>query len=94
MPLHCPFCNADEDGRIDAQDESGRNVVLVMFHCPFYFRFPAEELASEELAQSNLSIWKKSHGSEWLESLGPVLRDRERKNMQKYEQSVVRQPGS
>jgi hypothetical protein len=97
MPLHCPFCHAVEDGRIEAQDESGNNVILVMFGCPFFYRFPMNELsdsASESIAQRNLDNWKKSKGAKWLESLGPVLREREQKNMLKYEQILARQAGS
>jgi hypothetical protein len=89
MTLHCPFCHAQEDGRIEAQDESGNEVVLVMFKCAFYYRFPSKELKdSEEGAQHMLDNWRITAGSEWLESIGPVLRERETRNMLKYEQST------
>jgi hypothetical protein len=90
MPLHCPFCHASEDGRIEAQDEDGEKVILVMFKCPFHYRFASKVFASEasdESVQRFLDEWKKANGIEWLESIGPVLGERERRNMQKYQDS-------
>ncbi len=86
MPLHCPFCHASEDGRVEAQDEKGEKVILVMFKCPFHYRFPANMFGSQtgdESAQRFLDEWKESNGDDWLSSIGPVLGERERRNMKK-----------
>jgi hypothetical protein len=93
--LHCPFCHASEDGRIEAQDEYGANIILVMFKCPFFYRLPAEELIEngilhEENAQGILDEWKETSGEQWLQSIGPILQDRERKNMEGHRNSFSR----
>jgi hypothetical protein len=95
MVLHCPFCNANEDGRLEALDEKGEDIVLVMFKCPFHFRFPRRLITSETGdadAQKLLQDWKLEEGESWLDSIGPVLRQKERRNMQRLQSSSAQTP--
>lgn len=87
LPLYCPFCHATEDERVEAMDFEGNKVLLVMFDCPFYFRFFLEHVGSEEMMQQFLDDWKSSKGEEWLESVGPVMKAREMKNIERYKSS-------
>ncbi len=88
MPLRCPFCNAEEDDRVDAIDHSGKHLVLIMFDCPFAYRFSEEQMGSDDSLQARLNEWRKREGEAWLESLGPVIREREMRGIQRYEKSL------
>ncbi len=85
MALWCPFCHAPEEERVEAVDSEGNNVLLVMFDCPFHFTFSIDRFDSEERMQRYLEEWKSSEGKEWLESVGPVMKAREIRNMTRYE---------
>jgi hypothetical protein len=81
--LHCPFCNASESERVSAIDSSGKEVLLVMFDCPFFYRFLVDQYRSAEEMQRNLEDWRKKEGDQWLESIGPVMKAREMKNIER-----------
>lgn len=84
MTLRCPFCDAPEDGRIEGTDEKGTIVILLMFDCPFYLRVGLDVINRDEnRIQEFLSEWRKQYGDEWLENVGPVMKDRELRNMQR-----------
>lgn len=87
MTLWCPFCHAPEEERVNAVDVDGNKVLLVMFDCPFHFTFALDKLASEDRMQEFLEDWKSREGESWLESVGPVMKAREMKNMSRYESS-------
>ena len=89
MPLFCPFCHAAEAERVQAIDENGKEIVLVMFDCPFFFRMEVSRLEPEENAQQFLNEWKNKEGDNWLSSIGPILRDREKKNIERYSSRVA-----
>jgi hypothetical protein len=89
MSLYCPFCHASETERVLATDENQKQVLLVMFDCPFFMRMDVSQLESEEKAQRFLNDWKTREGESWLNSVGPILRERERKNMARYSASKV-----
>ncbi|MHB1868246.1 MAG: hypothetical protein ACYCPP_04805 [Nitrososphaerales archaeon] len=88
MPLRCPFCNAKEDTRVNAVDHSGNHLVLVMFDCPFSYRFPEEQVVSDEYLQVWLNDWRAKEGEIWLESLGPIIREREMRGVERYRKSL------
>ena len=88
MSLFCPFCHAPEGERLEARDEEGKNIVLLMFDCPFHFRFFHDQLGKDEEMQSILNQWRKENGEAWLESVGPFMKRREIKNIQRYESSL------
>ena len=89
MTLYCPFCHAKEDTRVSARDdEEGADVLLVMFSCPFYFRFSRDEVGSDDEMQSLLETWKKEDGDAWLDAIGPVMKKRELQNIQRYLNAV------
>lgn len=83
MPLHCPFCDALEDARVNGEDDRGNKVILVMFGCPFFYRFPLDQTSGDEQMQIALLNWRKSQGDEWLESVGPAMKERELANMKR-----------
>ena len=83
LTLRCPFCNAEEDSRVEAVDHSEKQIVLVMFDCPFSFKFELEQMGSDELMQKCLDDWRVKDGDSWLQSLGPVIRDREMQAMKR-----------
>jgi hypothetical protein len=83
MSLHCPFCKAPEDERIEGTDETGKRVLLVMFDCPFHFRFSLDLVGTDNSMQSYLNEWKLREGDAWLESVGPVMKNRELKNVER-----------
>ena len=84
MTLHCPFCNAKEDSRVSAVDHLGKRLVLVMFDCPFSYKFPEEQVGSDESLQVWLNDWRVNEGETWLESLGPIIREREMRGIKRY----------
>jgi hypothetical protein len=88
MPLRCPFCNSNEDTRVSAVDHSGKRLMLVMFDCPFSYRFPEEQVGSDESLQVRLNDWKVKEGEAWLESLGPIIRERERRGIERYRKTL------
>ena len=88
MPLHCPFCNTDEDERVKAVDRDGKKLVLVMFDCPFSYRFPEDEMRSDDILQKRLDEWRKKDGEAWLESLGPMIRTRELRGIERFQKSL------
>jgi len=81
--LRCPFCNAEEDERLEGVDEDGRNVILLMFNCPFFLKVPRESFGTDAQVQDYLNGWRKEEGELWLESVGPVLKRRELKNIER-----------
>jgi hypothetical protein len=83
MSLHCPFCHAMEDGRVEASDGEGNPILLVMFSCPFNYKFVKDELGSDDSMQKVLDSWRATNGEDWLESLGPVMKARELKNIER-----------
>jgi hypothetical protein len=87
MTVHCPFCHAKETGRVPATDENQKQVVLVMFDCPFYMRMDSSLIETDEKAQQFLDNWRKTEGEKWLQNVGPILREREIKNMARYSAS-------
>ena len=86
MTLRCPFCNAEENARVDAEDQEGNPLVLVMFDCPFSFRFARDEMGPEDRLQHMLYDWRKTQGDSWLRSLGPVIMEREIRGIKKFEE--------
>jgi hypothetical protein len=94
LTLQCPFCDAPEDERIAGVDESGNSVVLLMFDCPFFYQLP-QELASktENEIQSFLNDWREEYGEDWLENVGPIMKNRELKNIEKSGKSSQSRPG-
>ena len=88
MPLYCPFCHAPESERVSAMEGGGKEIILLMFDCPFFFKINPEELASEARAQEFLNQWREKDGDKWLEGIGPILRDREMKNIQRSNVSL------
>lgn len=88
MALYCPFCHAPEDERLEAIDERGNSILLVMFDCPFHFRFPLGEFRSDEAMQARLDSWRKEEGESWFESVGPVMKARELRNVERYKSSL------
>ena len=88
MPLHCPFCNSKEDERVNAIDREGRRLVLVMFDCPFSYRFPEDQAGTDESLQVRLNEWRKLDGDAWLGTLGPIIRDREMRGIQRYQETL------
>lgn len=85
MSLYCPFCHASEADRVLATAEDGNEVVLVMFDCPFFIRMDPQKLESEQTAQNFLNDWRAREGDTWLEGLGPVLKQREERNISRYQ---------
>jgi hypothetical protein len=83
LSLRCPFCNAAEDKRVEGVDESGNQVTLLMFDCPFFFRLPKNLLDTDEIVQAYLDRWRAENGNDWLDSLGPVMKSRELKNIER-----------
>jgi hypothetical protein len=81
--LRCPFCSAEEDERLEGVDEDGRSVILLIFNCPFFMKVPRERFGSDEQLQDYLFGWRKREGDEWLESVGPVLKLRELRNIER-----------
>jgi hypothetical protein len=88
LPLRCPFCNSDEDERVNAVDHDGKRVVLIMFDCPFFYKFPEEQVGTDETLQAWLNEWRIKEGDRWLESLGPVIREREQRGIERYSRSI------
>jgi hypothetical protein len=68
-------------------DEEGMPVVLVLFDCPFYFAFPKSLLGSTESMQTFLNSWRSEEGEAWLESVGPVMKQRELRNIERFKSS-------
>ncbi len=85
MSLYCPFCHAREADRVLATAEDGNEVILVMFDCPFFIRMDPQKLVSEQAAQDFLNDWRAREGEGWLEKLGPILRQREQRNISRYQ---------
>ena len=83
MTIRCPFCGAVEDERVPGVDENGQKVVLLMFDCPFFCKLPIELLASNDSIQNYLNDWRTREGDSWLDSIGPILKARELRNMEK-----------
>lgn len=64
-------------------DELGYPVVLLMFDCPFFYRMPASMVTSDEDIQIYLDKWRKTNGDDWLERVGPAMKLRELKNIER-----------
>ncbi len=88
MPLRCPFCNAEEDERINAVDREGRRLVLVMFDCPFFYKFPEDQVGKDESLQTRLNEWRKKEGDAWLETLGSIIREREMRGIRRFQETL------
>jgi len=58
-------------------------MVLLMFDCPFFFHLPIELLGKDNAIQAHLDEWRRTEGEDWLETLGPMMKNRELKNMQR-----------
>ncbi len=84
MSIRCPFCGAPENARVDATDAEGEKILLVMFDCPFYYRFRSDQIGSGEAMQRHLEQWRLEAGDNWLESIGPVMKAREIRNMERF----------
>jgi hypothetical protein len=84
LPLYCPFCHVRETERVSAIDENEKQVVLVMFDCPFSMKLDVSEIESDVKAQQFLNEWREKEGDRWLDSIGPILREREEKNIARY----------
>ncbi len=87
--IYCPFCNAREDDRLSGIDEEGKPVVLMMFHCPFFIKVPEENYRSDEKIQAYLDSWRKREGEIWLDRVGPVLKRRELRNIERSKTSAI-----
>ena len=83
MTIRCPFCNAEEDERVPGVDENGEKVILLMFDCPFFYKLPVGLLTSDDSIQNYLNEWRTREGDSWLDSIGPILKARELRNMDK-----------
>jgi len=81
--IYCPFCNAAEDERITGTDEDGKAVVLMIFDCPFFFKIPPETFDTDEKIQNYLNGWRKREGDSWLNSVGPTLKRRQLRNIER-----------
>ncbi|MHB1908089.1 MAG: hypothetical protein ACYCQJ_04350 [Nitrososphaerales archaeon] len=88
MPLYCPFCHAEEADRVEAVDEQGKRLVLLMFDCPFAIRVDPIELQDESKAQLYLTNWRIKEGDLWLDKIGPILKERETRNIEKFKSSL------
>ena len=86
MALRCPFCEASGDERVSGIDEFGEAVVLLMFDCPFFFKMPQNLMNNDDSAiQNYLNDWRQKNGEAWLETIGPVLRNKELRNIERKE---------
>jgi hypothetical protein len=84
LVLYCPFCNAPEDERVSGIDGTGGSVVLLMFDCPFSLKMPQNLMSEKDTGiQKYLDDWRLKNGDAWLESVGPILKNRELRNIQK-----------
>ena len=90
MPLRCPFCNAGEDERVSAVDRDGKRLVLVMFDCPFFYKFPEDQMGKDESLQTQLNEWRKREGDAWLETLRPIIKAREMRGIERYQNNIAR----
>jgi len=65
-------------------DGSEDAVVLLMFDCPFSLKMPKDIMTEEDAEiQKYLEDWRRKNGDAWLESIGPVLKNRELRNIEK-----------
>jgi hypothetical protein len=81
--IHCPFCKAEEDERLMGTDRDGKTVVLLMFNCPFFFRVAPDIFDTDEKIQNYMNGWRKREGDAWLDSVGPILKRRELRNIER-----------
>jgi hypothetical protein len=88
LSLHCPFCHAPEDERLEAKDEEGKDIILLMFDCPFHFRFFHDQVGGDKVMQQILDDWRNENGEAWLESLGPIMKKREIQNIERFNSAV------
>lgn len=72
-----------------AAEEDGTEVLLLMFDCPFFMKLEVSNLESDEKAQAFLNQWRTEDGEQWLQSVGPILREREKKNIARYSSRVA-----
>lgn len=77
---------------MSAIDHEGNHLVLVMFDCPFSYRFSEDQKEEDSVLQKRLNDWRKREGETWLETLGPVIREREMRGIERYQKSL--QPAS
>jgi hypothetical protein len=90
LTLSCPFCRAPEAGRVAGVDDSGATLVLLMFDCPFSLKVPQSLAGTNEATlQTYLEEWRSRHGEAWLESVGPILKNRELRNMEQSRRKRV-----
>ena len=88
MTLYCPFCHAEEADRVEAVDEQGTKLVLLMFDCPFAIRVDPIAIQDEPRAQLYLNDWRLKEGDSWLDKIGPILKEREMRNIEKLKSSL------
>jgi len=91
--IFCPFCDAKEDDRLSGVDEEGKPVVLLMFHCPFFIKMSKENYGSDERIQAYLDNWRRREGETWLGNIGPVLKRRELRNIERSKNFPARRQG-
>jgi len=55
-----------------------------MFDCPFSLKMPKDIMTEEDAEiQKYLEDWRRKNGDAWLESIGPILKNRELRNIEK-----------
>lgn len=72
-----------------ATEEDGTEVLLLMFDCPFFMKLKVSNLESDEKAQAFLNQWRTEDGEQWLQSVGPILCEREKKNIARYSSRIA-----
>ncbi len=64
--------------------EQGRPSFFLMFDCPFSLKMPQNLMSEEDTGiQKYLDDWRLKNGDAWLESIGPILKNRELRNIGK-----------
>ncbi len=59
-----------------------------MFDCPFHFRFYQDEAGGDKEMQQILDDWRNENGESWLESLGPIMKKRELRNIERFKSAL------
>ncbi len=54
-----------------------------MFDCPFFYKLPIGLATSDNLVQEYLNEWRIKEGDSWLDTIGPILKAREIRNMER-----------
>ena len=53
-----------------------------MFGCPFSFKMPQNLMGPDDSVQKHLNEWRINNGEAWLDTVGPVMQERELKNIE------------